>query len=67
MSTNILLTYKLTHDRFTRLGQKVTLPIILSSEFDLTLAFLGTLIPASAAIALEQLILKPRRQQKIQE
>ncbi|KAG0744655.1 hypothetical protein G6F57_009539 [Rhizopus arrhizus] len=53
--------------KFTRLGQKVTLPIILSSEFDLTLAFLGTLIPASAAIALEQLILKPRRQQKIQE
>ncbi|CAO3677610.1 unnamed protein product [Rhizopus stolonifer] len=53
--------------RFSRLGQKVTLPVILSPEFDLRLAFFGAVIPASLAVALDQFVLKPRRDQKIQE
>ncbi|KAI9261706.1 hypothetical protein BY458DRAFT_251653 [Sporodiniella umbellata] len=53
--------------RFSRLGQKVTLPIILSPEFDLRLAFFGAFIPASLAVALDQFVLKPRRHQKLQE
>ncbi|KAI8974740.1 hypothetical protein BDB01DRAFT_853779 [Pilobolus umbonatus] len=57
--------------RVSRLGQKIVLPIILSSELDIRLAFLGTVIPASLAVIMDQLILKPRRKrlmkQKIQE
>ncbi|KAI8646159.1 hypothetical protein BD408DRAFT_337490 [Parasitella parasitica] len=53
--------------RVSRLGQKVVLPIILASEFDLRLAFFGAVIPASAAVALDQLVLKPRRKKLIRE
>ncbi|KAI9473679.1 MAG: hypothetical protein EXX96DRAFT_578912 [Benjaminiella poitrasii] len=53
--------------RVSRLGQKIVLPIILSSEFDLRLAFLGAVIPASVAVALDQLILKPRRKRLIKQ
>lgn len=45
----------------------MTLPVILSPEFDLRLAFFGAVIPASLAVALDQFVLKPRRDQKIQE
>ncbi|CAO3623679.1 unnamed protein product [Cunninghamella blakesleeana] len=53
--------------KVSRLGQKLVLPIILSSEFDLRLTFFGTLIPATLAMAIDQLILKPRRQKLIKE
>ncbi|KAI8890072.1 DnaJ-domain-containing protein [Backusella circina FSU 941] len=53
--------------RVTRLGQKVVLPIILASDFDLRLAFFGAFVPASVAIALEHFFLKPRRKRLIKE
>jgi DnaJ family protein C protein 11 len=39
----------------------------LAGDFDLRLAFFGAFIPATAAIALEQLFLKPRRKRLIKE
>ncbi|KAI8139496.1 hypothetical protein BJV82DRAFT_693841 [Fennellomyces sp. T-0311] len=53
--------------RVSRLGQKVVLPIILSTEFDLQLAFFGAVIPVSIAVAVDQLLLKPRRRKQIKE
>ncbi|KAI7847477.1 hypothetical protein BDC45DRAFT_451794 [Circinella umbellata] len=53
--------------RVSRLGQKVVLPIILSTEFDLQLAFFGAVVPVSVAVALDQLLLKPRRRKQIKE
>ncbi|RCI06439.1 hypothetical protein CU098_002663, partial [Rhizopus stolonifer] len=53
--------------RVSRLGQKAVLPIILSADFDLKLAFFGAIIPASVALALDQLVLKPRRRRLIQQ
>ncbi|KAI9268335.1 hypothetical protein BDA99DRAFT_435537 [Phascolomyces articulosus] len=53
--------------RVSRLGQKVVLPIILSTEFDIQLAFFGAVIPVSIAVALDQLLLKPRRRKQIKE
>lgn len=54
-------------DRVSRLGQRAVLPIILSSEFNLKLAFFGAVVPASVAIALDQLVLKPRRKRLIKQ
>ncbi|ORZ25560.1 hypothetical protein BCR42DRAFT_340731 [Absidia repens] len=51
--------------KVSRLGQKLVMPIILSSEFDFRLTFLGTAIPAAVAMAVDQLLLKPRRQKQI--
>ncbi|CAO3597571.1 unnamed protein product [Absidia cylindrospora] len=51
--------------KVSRLGQKLVMPIILSSEFDFRLTFLGTAIPAAMAMAIDQLLLKPRRQKQI--
>ncbi|GAA5809714.1 hypothetical protein MFLAVUS_003127 [Mucor flavus] len=53
--------------RVSRLGQKAVVPIILASEFDLKLAFFGAVVPASVAVALDQLVLKPRRKRLIKE
>lgn len=53
--------------RIARLGQKFVLPIILSTEFDLQLAFFGAVVPVSIAVALDQLLLQPRRRKQIKE
>ncbi|KAI8390212.1 hypothetical protein BD560DRAFT_380258 [Blakeslea trispora] len=53
--------------RISRLGQKAVLPIILSADFDLRLAFFGAVIPASVALAIDQWVLKPRRKRLIQQ
>lgn len=66
-NTELLLRITLIIIRVSRLGQKAVLPIILSSEFDLKLAFFGAVIPASVAIALDQLVLKPRRKRFIKQ
>ncbi|KAI8344753.1 hypothetical protein BC941DRAFT_409532 [Chlamydoabsidia padenii] len=58
--TGVMLQFKVS-----RLGQKLVVPIILSSEFDFRLTFLGTAIPAAVAMAIDQLVLKPRRQKQI--
>ncbi|PHZ09606.1 DnaJ-domain-containing protein [Rhizopus microsporus ATCC 52813] len=53
--------------RVSRLGQKVTVPIILSPEFDLKLVLFGAVVPATVAIAVDQWVLKPIRRQRIEE
>lgn len=53
--------------RVSRLGQKIVLPIVLSTEFDAKLAFFGAIVPVSIALTLDQLILKPRRRKQIKE
>ncbi|KAG0168455.1 hypothetical protein DFQ28_011747 [Apophysomyces sp. BC1034] len=53
--------------RASRLGQKIVIPVVLSPEFDLKLAFFGAVVPASVAMALDQLLLKPRRRRQIKE
>ncbi|KAI8084642.1 uncharacterized protein BX664DRAFT_360483 [Halteromyces radiatus] len=60
--TGVMMQFKIS-----RLGQKLVVPIILSSEFDFRLTFLGTAIPAAMAMAIDQLVLKPRRQKQIKE
>ena len=62
LSLSLLLFY-----RVSRLGQKAVLPIILSADFDLRLAFFGAIIPASVALAIDQWVLKPRRKRLIQQ
>ncbi|KAG9303454.1 hypothetical protein G9A89_013781 [Geosiphon pyriformis] len=52
------LTFKF---RFSRLGQKITIPVNISSEFDSGLIFWSTIIPVVTICALDQLILDPRR------
>ncbi|KAI8339624.1 hypothetical protein BC941DRAFT_420998 [Chlamydoabsidia padenii] len=58
--TGVMMQFKVS-----RLGQKLVVPIILSSEFDFRLTFLGTAIPAAVAMAIDQWVLKPRRQKQI--
>ncbi|OZJ06975.1 hypothetical protein BZG36_00249 [Bifiguratus adelaidae] len=53
--------------RVTRLGQKIVIPIVLSTEFNAGLVFWGTVVPATIVVALDQLVLKPRRKRKIAE
>ncbi|KAI9313222.1 hypothetical protein BX666DRAFT_1864679 [Dichotomocladium elegans] len=53
--------------RVARLGQKLTVPIILSPEFDLELAFFGAVVPVTLMVAFDQLVLKPRRRKQIKE
>jgi len=47
--------------RFTRPGQRITLPIVLSSQADTKLALFATVIPALGFIALERYIQIPAR------
>ncbi|CAG8442147.1 2692_t:CDS:10 [Ambispora gerdemannii] len=50
--------------RFARLGQRITVPILLSSDFDSSLVLWGSLVPFATVYAIDQLILKPRRKKK---
>ncbi|CAE6437669.1 unnamed protein product [Rhizoctonia solani] len=47
-----------------RLGQRIIIPIQLSREFDLNLAFYTAVIPSISAVVVNQYILKPRRQKR---
>ncbi|CAG8588809.1 7182_t:CDS:2, partial [Paraglomus brasilianum] len=50
--------------RVSRLGQRVTIPFIISPDLDLKLVFWLTAIPLATTIVLDQVILKPRRKKK---
>ncbi|CAG8737470.1 10509_t:CDS:2, partial [Ambispora leptoticha] len=50
--------------RFARLGQRITVPILLSQDFDFNLILWGSLIPTATVYVIDQLILKPRRKKK---
>ncbi|CAG8463900.1 2826_t:CDS:10 [Paraglomus occultum] len=50
--------------RVSRLGQRVTIPFIISPDLDLKLVFWLTAIPLATTIILDQAILKPQRKKK---
>eukprot|EP00842_Homolaphlyctis_polyrhiza_P006749 jgi/Hompol1/7075/HPOL_005181-RA len=51
--------------RVSRLGQKFSLPIFLSSEPDVVLAVLAFTLPLCLGVAIDQLVLEPWRQRRI--
>ncbi|KAI9284047.1 hypothetical protein BC943DRAFT_91242 [Umbelopsis sp. AD052] len=51
--------------KVTRLGQKIVIPIVLSGEFNIRLAFWGSVVPASIAVIADHFVLKPRRKQRL--
>ncbi|RUS23257.1 hypothetical protein BC937DRAFT_89727 [Endogone sp. FLAS-F59071] len=51
--------------RFSRLGQKIVVPVILSQDFNPYLAFWAVVLPASIAVIADQVIVKPRRNRRI--
>ncbi|KAL1923000.1 uncharacterized protein VTP21DRAFT_9376 [Calcarisporiella thermophila] len=51
----------------TRLGQSLVLPIMLSGDLDLKLAFWAAVLPSCAYLAVDRAVLKPRRRKKAQE
>jgi hypothetical protein len=53
--------------RVTRLGQKIVIPIVLSTEFNIRLAFWGAVVPASVAVIADHFVLKPRRKKRLSE
>ncbi|RHZ76473.1 hypothetical protein Glove_197g58 [Diversispora epigaea] len=53
--------------RLSRLGQRITIPIQISSEFNLKLILWGTLLPVVTIAVVEQAILVPRRKKKATE
>ncbi|CAG8650906.1 5508_t:CDS:10, partial [Racocetra persica] len=53
--------------RLSRLGQKITVPIHVSSEYNLKIVLWGTLLPVITIVAIEQTILGPRRKKKAAE
>ncbi|GAA5990710.1 hypothetical protein JCM11641_008472 [Rhodosporidiobolus odoratus] len=62
MSANGALTVKL---RFSRLGQRLSFPLLISSAFEPKL-FLGiALVPAAGMIAVNHYFLSPRKQRRI--
>ncbi|GBC07248.1 hypothetical protein RclHR1_07330006 [Rhizophagus clarus] len=50
--------------RLSRLGQRITIPILVSPEFNYKIIFWGTILPLITITAVEQVILIPRRQKK---
>ncbi|KAI5479860.1 DnaJ family protein [Pseudohyphozyma bogoriensis] len=51
--------------RVARLGQKLTLPVLLSSSFDPTVAIGVTVVPTLGMIAANHFILNPRKRRKV--
>lgn len=49
----------------SRLGQKISLPIILSSTFDPSLAVSFTVVPALSVIALNHFVIGPRKRRRV--
>ncbi|KAL8276647.1 hypothetical protein RQP46_010915 [Phenoliferia psychrophenolica] len=56
------MTVKLS---FMRLGQKLVLPIIVSSSFDPTLAVAFTVLPALSIVAANHFVVAPRKRRRI--
>ncbi|RGB27150.1 hypothetical protein C1646_769502 [Rhizophagus diaphanus] len=50
--------------RLSRLGQRITIPILISPEFNYKIILWGTILPIITITAVEQVILMPRRQKK---
>ncbi|KAJ3213085.1 hypothetical protein HDU67_003401 [Dinochytrium kinnereticum] len=53
--------------RFIRLGQKLSVPIIISPQFDMQLAFWITAIPLIASYSFDKLVFEPWRQKRFTE
>ncbi|KAL0093828.1 hypothetical protein F4703DRAFT_1831829 [Phycomyces blakesleeanus] len=53
--------------RASRLGQKFSVPIILSQGLDLRVALGALIVPSSVALALDRYVLTPRRKLRIKE
>lgn len=47
-----------------RLGQRVSIPIMLSQNVDPTVLFFSTVVPATSILALHHLYLEPKRKQR---
>jgi len=50
--------------RLSRLGQRISIPILVSPEFNYKIILWGTILPIITITAVEQVILMPRRQKK---
>jgi len=50
--------------RLSRLGQRITIPILVSPEFNYKIILWGTILPIITMTVVEQVILIPRRQKK---
>lgn len=53
--------------KLARLGQKFVVPIMLSPQFDVKLAFWAAVIPICASLALDKLYFSPRRKRRLAE
>ncbi|TNY23815.1 hypothetical protein DMC30DRAFT_439588 [Rhodotorula diobovata] len=62
VAANGAMTVKL---RFSRLGQRLTLPVIISSSLDWRLFAGFTIVPALGIVASNQLVLAPRRRRQL--
>lgn len=51
--------------RFMRLGQKITVPVIVASSFNATLATGFTVLPALAVVAANHFVVHPRKRKRI--
>ncbi|KAH8554416.1 hypothetical protein BGW37DRAFT_421450 [Umbelopsis sp. PMI_123] len=60
--TGVVVKFKVT-----RLGQKIVIPIVLSGEFNIRLAFWGAVVPACVAVVTDHFVLKPRRKKRLSE
>ncbi|CEQ39371.1 SPOSA6832_00882, partial [Sporobolomyces salmonicolor] len=62
VAVNGSMTFKL---RFTRLGQRIHLPILVASSFDAPLFATLTILPAAGMIATNYWILAPRKRRRV--
>ncbi|GAA5899534.1 hypothetical protein JCM8208_000584 [Rhodotorula glutinis] len=62
VAANGAMTVKL---RFSRLGQRINLPVIISSGLDYRLFAAFTVVPALGIIATNQLVLAPRKRKQL--
>ncbi|TPX60781.1 hypothetical protein SpCBS45565_g07404 [Spizellomyces sp. 'palustris'] len=51
--------------KLARLGQKFVLPIILSPQFDMRLAFWAAVLPVCVSVALDKFYFNPRRKHRL--
>ena len=55
------------NDRFARLGQRISVPILLSADLNPYVVFGSTVLPAAVYVALYRLYLLPRKRRRITE
>lgn len=53
--------------RFARLGQRISIPVLLSHNLNPYVVFGSTVLPAAAYVALYRLYLVPRKRRRIAE